>query len=53
MLGSNCLFVCQKTSIKVFLEYLNYTIVFLSNFAIKLPKHNNINDYAIKLIEIK
>lgn len=38
---------------KIFLKYLDYAAVFLTNLAIKLLKHNNMNDHAIKLVESK
>lgn len=43
----------NKVFNKFFLEYLDYASVFLTNLAIKLLKHNNINDHAIKLVESK
>lgn len=43
----------DKTFTKNFSEYSNYADVFTANFVIKLPKHNGMNNHAIKLIESK
>ena len=40
-----------KVPTKVSSKYTDFTNVFLSKFAIKLPKHMRINNYTIKLID--
>lgn len=39
----------NKASTEILFEYSDYADVFLTKLAIELPKHNNINDYTIKL----
>lgn len=43
----------DKAFTKILSQYLAYINIVLANLAIELPEHNNINDYAIKLIENK
>lgn len=40
----------DKTFIEISFEYLNYADIFSANLAMELPKHNGINDHAIKLV---
>lgn len=43
----------NKVFIQKFSDHLDYSNVCLTNLEIKLIKYNNINKYAIKLIEKK
>lgn len=43
----------DKAFTKILFEYLDYADVFSAKPAIGLPKHNGINDHAIKLAEGK
>lgn len=37
----------------MFFQYLDYANVFSDDLAIELPKHNNMNKHAIKLVDNK
>lgn len=43
----------DKALTKILFDYLDYADVFFANFVIRLPEHNSINDYAIKLAKAK
>lgn len=43
----------NKALTEIFSKYLDDDNVFLANFAIELPKHNNMNNHIIKLVKNK
>ena len=43
--------IAKKTPTKVSIKYADFADVFFPNMASKLPKHTEINKYAIKLVD--
>lgn len=43
--------LANEAPIKVPPEYSDYTDIFLSDLAIDLPEHSNINNYTINLVK--
>lgn len=43
----------DKVSIKIAIEYTDFSNVFSSDLPMKLPKNTGTNDYAIELVEEK
>lgn len=43
--------IAKEIPTKKLAKYLNYTNVFLPDWAIKLPKHTEINDYNLNFVK--